>query len=1272
MANFRRTIINKFNNTVDAVHELRKKTGYALNELYDIIDNLNDKYTRRDKEESIDESWEFTGGIQLGQAYFYKDFVRSDEGKKWIIVKTNKERDTNGSVRIDAFTAHNDETERIADLKFDVNVTSWKIRGAITYDPAIDEAGSFQVDNKVYIYFKNVGKYTRYGVRSFIDHTNHYDDLYKIEDVYESNSLPTGYQDKLSTSPKVALYSGASISSLSNDLDFVDEERLQEVANASYMGNAKKSTNPVENNNSFYTDTEKGEYSNFKNNDGNKIEVKDGESLVLLSYNKDDGYWTKSVIDIPLKDVQEKLDDLSKKSLKSNYFTKQDVVSGLRISSNDKIKYTSSYHNDSLVLEAEKGDVLSIKRNSTEYNDRFQLAFVDEKPKEDNDYSHDVLEIHKNDDGKEILRKTAPTDTKYAVVYLSSDTKSTVLEEAGIKVIKNDILKRLEGLEDSLGALEGEILGKDITEDSEEEEGVYITVGDNARYRENRVNKSLIVPVDSNKTYSVVRSNKTNNNRFRVGFFDEKPDTSNGDDVVDALEDVIIEDDALSIRNAKAPEGSKYMIVNVHSDTNSGYDLDSAKISIRLNSNSVEKIQERVDDLGNRISDLEEEAKGEDIFEKDDLKEGVYVTVSDVVRVKSSQKNLSFVTKAEEGEEFSAIKGEDSKTNRFRVGFTDEEPSYGESNYEHDLLEETIIDDDASSINNITAPEGSRFIILTIQDDSNISKDDIDIKLYKKGDSGGGFGDIERIHEELYMEKMAGHYKAYTRRQKTGIKQGEKRFNLFHFSDVHHLHKDARRNLQELVKFSKHHLIKDDLDVLISTGDNCNGSPGRSYDTTDNEMNKYMEDFMESDLPILNLIGNHDKDSFFKGGRDLSEIHDDEELYEKFFVPAEDKWSDAGMSKNDYNGVEDKCYYYADFDDHKIRVIGLDNYQLPQDTDSDGKSIYPTSLDGGYYDQEQIDWLEETLQDVPEDYALIVLNHGSMVEGHDFYGYPQGWDFIPSVIDAWKYGKKHEHEYTNSDYSELDTSKTFDFEDRGTGHFICYLGGHTHATEFLDNPYFPEQKHIIASCQQNVTSGGKQPDMPLNNRPLVIRGENQEIRNSFLCHSIDTKEKKIFTTSYGAYRDTRFDNSRRTKVINYESKEPIRGGKNYIAGGKNYFETNMIEDEMLIHEKDGIVKEGTTRNYRCAVMETEEAAPYFISRHNTDGDRFRVCFTEKDPRGEDQVDAYNYIRNDNGKIIWDAVCPYNCKYLVIYLSMDYEGDLEGIQVQKSNIINDKE
>src|SRR5699024_8976666 len=259
--------------------------------------------------------------------------------------------------------------------------------------------------------------------------------------------------------------------------------------------------------------------------------------------------------------------------------------------------------------------------------------------------------------------------------------------------------------------------------------------------------------------------------------------------------------------------------------------------------------------------------------------------------------------------------------------------------------------------------------------------------------------------------------------------------------------------------------------------------------------------------PTLNLVGNHDKDNFLTGDRDISEIHSDSDLYSKMFQPFENKFSGI-------HGVANKCYYYADFSDAKIRFIGLDCYNLPQDTDGQGNGKY-NNASGNYYSQDQIDWLETTLQNTPNDYAVVFLNHGTIIEGHDFYSYEQGWDFIPSVIDAWKNGSTYTHDYSNSTYPVLDTHKDFDFTTRGSGEFICLLAGHVHTFNHLQNDLFNDQNVIMAACTKTSSSGGQIAAKNIGQ----IRGNSDELRNSFNVISIDREHKNIYLTVYGAYKD---------------------------------------------------------------------------------------------------------------------------------------------------------
>ena len=118
---------------------------------------------------------------------------------------------------------------------------------------------------------------------------------------------------------------------------------------------------------------------------------------------------------------------------------------------------------------------------------------------------------------------------------------------------------------------------------------------------------------------------------------------------------------------------------------------------------------------------------------------------------------------------------------------------------------------------------------------------------------------------------------------------------------------------------------------------------------------------------------------------------------------------------------------------------------------------------------------------------------------------------VPSIINAFIQKKKFEATYntTQSPFNTIHVDADFE---NCKGDFICYLGGHTHTQAHFevmcDTPQAAKQIMLLANTMS--------PDMQNNNYGYIARDKNNTTSNSFSIYAIDTNEKKIYITYFGA------------------------------------------------------------------------------------------------------------------------------------------------------------
>ena len=122
---------------------------------------------------------------------------------------------------------------------------------------------------------------------------------------------------------------------------------------------------------------------------------------------------------------------------------------------------------------------------------------------------------------------------------------------------------------------------------------------------------------------------------------------------------------------------------------------------------------------------------------------------------------------------------------------------------------------------------------------------------------------------------------------------------------------------------------------------------------------------------------------------------------------------------------------------------------------------------------------------------------------------------IPEIIEAFRTRSVWERTYPNRfGFEEIRVRADFRASE---GEFVCYLGGHCHSFAYFDitgldnaSAELPAQKMILCTNQAPSEVGG------IYNK--VEREEDSLSSNSFCIHAIDTREKKIYITFFGAYK----------------------------------------------------------------------------------------------------------------------------------------------------------
>ncbi|MDR1162030.1 MAG: metallophosphoesterase [Tannerellaceae bacterium] len=334
------------------------------------------------------------------------------------------------------------------------------------------------------------------------------------------------------------------------------------------------------------------------------------------------------------------------------------------------------------------------------------------------------------------------------------------------------------------------------------------------------------------------------------------------------------------------------------------------------------------------------------------------------------------------------------------------------------------------------------------------------------------------------------------------------RFKLVHISDVHVSDWSVDNNYQlpnnliGSVTFSNQSELK--INAMVATGDHISGGTKRAALVYLNSF--YTHLYADNGIPTFPCYGNHDSNMT---ERSKSEYLSSAEL------------ANAFNNKGNYplQRPAGNSYYYADVQNPMggfIRFIALDMTDQPDNQ-------YNT-LANAVYSQAQIDWFANVAlkQNMSEQHSVIVLTHYPFQPYRkDTTTYLIDGNFIhtcklfPEIIEAFRSRTSIRKTFGNILRSQDPRIVDYDFSE-SKGEFICYLGGHAHVFALFDveglsnaNEQLLPQRMILCTNQAASNTG-----VVFNS----VRRENAGISsNSFNIYSIDTHERKIYISYFGAF-----------------------------------------------------------------------------------------------------------------------------------------------------------
>lgn len=355
---------------------------------------------------------------------------------------------------------------------------------------------------------------------------------------------------------------------------------------------------------------------------------------------------------------------------------------------------------------------------------------------------------------------------------------------------------------------------------------------------------------------------------------------------------------------------------------------------------------------------------------------------------------------------------------------------------------------------------------------------------------------------------------------------GYERFKIVHISDPHlssrsmSNHYKEPINLMQSVRFANQQELR--INAFVATGDYISNDPKK-------EAIKYMQSFVyhfykDNHIPSFLCTGNHDCNMLLE---DPSLFINKNELNKLLFSDNQAKGRSTSTN-----------YYYADVANPQggtIRIIALD--MLDQASDEDNTLFYAT------YSNEQIQWLGNVAlkEGMTDQHSVIILTHypfqqySRVAETYLCDGdFTHDWSMIPEIVEAYRSRttlNKRYLSYKSQDILKKSISVYFDFS-QSQGEFICYLGGHDHCTTHFNITSYPGQNpNLIPQKMLLCTNQSPSEIGTVYNR--VIREENTLSSNSFCLYAIDTRERKIYVTFFGAYKPSNVENYPEIQEISY-------------------------------------------------------------------------------------------------------------------------------------------
>lgn len=294
--------------------------------------------------------------------------------------------------------------------------------------------------------------------------------------------------------------------------------------------------------------------------------------------------------------------------------------------------------------------------------------------------------------------------------------------------------------------------------------------------------------------------------------------------------------------------------------------------------------------------------------------------------------------------------------------------------------------------------------------------------------------------------------------------------------------------------------LADHVDVLIANGDNTNGN-NPVVDNTIAEGYDYADKVLmqNSSADKFVLLGNHDDNTAFK----YSQYSDNKQILPSYSntVISESEFKQMFRTSeliNDEVRNGDSLYFYKDYEEAKVRLIGLNSEDIPEDAKNADGSLKYDRYWYLTYSQAQLDWIAKTaLMGVPEDYRVIVISHVP-VNGKEEHQYNQ--DLMIGVLNAFATGNSFSGTSADGVPDDLKLSINVDYTSQGARTLIGNIAGHVHHEGISSENNF---KVCTVTCDLNGESDRVGTANAMGFNVVTILPTERKVKLSGFGHAVD-------------------------------------------------------------------------------------------------------------------------------------------------------------------------